>query len=180
MESAIVLPTALHGITGLNDEERLLVSIRRIIRATDLYSKRLSKTVGLTAPQLMLLQTIHGLGAVSISRLSADMSLSQATVTTILDRLEARGLVCRRRSEEDKRVVNALLTEKGEEILASAPRPLQDTFSAQFQGLEDWEKAMIVSAMERVAVMMNAEDLDASPLLHVGAVDRPGAQTDHD
>lgn len=160
----------------MTEEERLLVSIRRIIRATDLYSKHLSKTVGLTAPQLMLLQTIHGLGAVSISRLSAEMSLSQATVTTILDRLEARGLVCRRRSEEDKRVVNALLTAKGEQVLSSAPRPLQDTFSARFQALEEWEKSMIVAAMERVAVMMNADDIDASPLLHLGAVDR--AQTE--
>jgi len=165
---------------GLTDEERLLVSIRRIIRATDLYSKHLSKTVGLTAPQLMLLQTIHGLGAVSISRLSADMSLSQATVTTILDRLEARGFVCRRRSQEDKRVVNALLTEAGEKVLASAPRPLQETFSARFEALDDWEKSMIVSAMERVAVMMNAEALDASPLLHLGAMDRTGVQSDED
>ncbi len=160
----------------MTEEERLLVSIRRIIRATDLYSRHLSKTVGLTAPQLMLLQTIHGLGAVSISRLSAEMSLSQATVTTILDRLEARGLVCRRRSEEDKRVVNALLTEKGEQVLSSAPRLLQDAFSARFQALEDWEKSMIVAAMERVAVMMNAEDIDASPLLHLGAVDRAQAE----
>lgn len=155
----------------MTEEERLLVSIRRIIRATDLYSKHLSKTVGLTAPQLMLLQTVHDLGAVAISRLSAEMSLSQATVTTIVDRLEARGLVCRRRSETDKRVVNALLTPGGEEVLSSAPRPLQDTFSARFQALESWEKSMIVAAMERVAVMMNAEDIDASPLLHLGAVD---------
>jgi DNA-binding MarR family transcriptional regulator len=166
------------GFAGVTEEERLLVSIRRIIRATDLYSKHLSKTVGLTAPQLMLLQTVHGLGAVSISRLSAEMSLSQATVTTILDRLEARGLVCRRRSEEDKRVVNALLTDKGEQVLGSAPRPLQDTFSARFQRLQDWEKSMIVAAMERVAVMMNADDIDASPLLHVGAVDRAQAEED--
>ena len=124
-----------------NQEDQVLITIRQIIRATDLYSRQLSKQVGLTAPQLLVLKAVGGLATVSISRLSAEVSLSQATVTTILDRLEARGLVARHRSTKDKRVVHATLTEAGQAKLNEAPTPLQDQFSKQFAALQDWEKS---------------------------------------
>ena len=53
-------------------------------------------------------------------------------------------------------------------MMQKAPTPLQDTFGTRFAALEDWEKSMIVAALQRVAVMMNAEEIDASPVLHVG------------
>lgn len=159
-----------------SQEQQVLISIRQIIRATDLYSKQLSKQVGLTAPQLLILQSIQQLGAVSISKLSAEVSLSQATVTTIIDRLETRRLVTRHRSTKDKRVVHATLTQKGEEMLRAAPMPLQDVFSDRFTKLQGWEKSMLVSALQRVASMMNAEKIDASPLLHVGVADETASE----
>ena len=100
-------------MTEINQEDQVLINLRQIIRATDLYSRQLNKEVGLTAPQLLILQAIRGLGAVSISKLSQQVSLSQATVTNIIDRLESRGLVARHRSTEDRRVVHATLTEVG-------------------------------------------------------------------
>lgn len=149
-------------------KEDVLIAIRKIIRATDLHSRKLTKTVGLTAPQLLVLQAIRDLGAVAISRLSSEVSLSQATVTTILDRLEKRGLVDRRRSEQDKRVVHALLTDAGRAVVESAPTPLQEAFSVRFEQLETWEQSLILSALQRVAAMMDAEDIDASPFLELG------------
>ena len=91
----------------LNHIEEVLIALRRVIRATDLHSKYLAKTTGLTAPQILLLQTLRDKGQVTIGELAQEMSLSQATVTTILDRLEKRGLVYRQRSQTDKRKVHA-------------------------------------------------------------------------
>ncbi|KZZ41721.1 transcriptional regulator, partial [Oleiphilus sp. HI0085] len=136
--------------------EEVLVSLRRVIRATDLHSKHLAKTTGLTAPQILLLQTIRNKGEVSIGELAHDMSLSQATVTTILDRLEKREFVYRERSKEDKRKVHAYLTDAGLEVLKDAPTPLQDQFAKQFNDLQEWEQTMIISSLQRVAQMMDA------------------------
>lgn len=152
--------------------DQVLVALRRVIRATDLHSKHLAKTTGLTAPQILLLQTIRDRGEVSIGQLAEEMSLSQATVTTILDRLEKRGLVYRERSKEDKRKVHAYLTEDGASTLKSAPMPLQDQFARQFKDLHDWEQTMIISSLQRVAQMMDAQHIDASPVLDVGVLDR--------
>ena len=53
------------------------------------------------------------LGDVTVKRISDEVSLSQATVTTILNRLEDRGLLERVRNADDKRIVNARLTAAG-------------------------------------------------------------------
>lgn len=82
----------------MNNYEQVLVALRRVIRATDLHSKRLSKHAGLTGPQLLIMRTIRDLGEVTIGTIAENVSLSQATVTTILDRLELRKLVYRVRS----------------------------------------------------------------------------------
>lgn len=153
--------------------EQVLTSLRRVIRATDLHSKRLAKTSGLTAPQILLLQAIRKMEFSTIGQLAREVSLSQATVTNILDRLEKRALVIRERSTIDKRKVHVCLTDHGEEIIMRAPTPLQEQFARQFTDLKDWEQSMIIAALQRVAQMMDAEHLDASPVLDVGTLDRP-------
>ena len=104
----------------------VLVALRRIIRATDLHSKRLSKESGLTAPQLLILQTLRNEGELTAGEVARKVSLSQATVTTIIDRLEKREYVIRERSSQDKRKVFLHLSDAGRDALGNAPKPLQD------------------------------------------------------
>lgn len=157
----------------MNQLDQVLTSLRRVIRATDLHSKRLAKETGLTAPQILLLQSIRRLEGAAIGQLAHEVSLSQATVTTILDRLEKRGYIERERSTVDKRKVHVHLTDKGIEVLRDAPTPLQEHFARQFNDLQEWEQTMLITALQRVAHMMDAEHIDASPVLDVGTLDRP-------
>lgn len=156
----------------MDKHEEILISLRRIIRATDLNAKRLAKETGLTAPQLLLLQAIDQMPDATIGALAKDVNLSQATVTAIVDRMENRKLVRRKRNEADKRKVNVLLTKTGQKVLSKAPTILQDRFLERLEDLEDWEQTFIIGALQRVAHMMDAEDIDASPVLDVGAIDR--------
>lgn len=157
-----------------NSLEDVLIAMRRVSRATDLHSKFLAKTTGLTTPQMLLLQAVSNKGPVTIGTLANEISLSQATVTSILDRLESRGLVTRVRSTEDKRRVHVHLTDTAVSLLKHAPVPLQRQFAEQFGSLQEWEQSMIVSALQRVAQMMDANELEAAPLLHAGAMDKQG------
>ncbi len=156
----------------MSNAEEVLATLRQIIRATDLYSHKLHKTLGLTTPQLMVLRTVAREGDVSLAALSRAVSLAAPTVTTILKRLEQRGFVTRERSALDRRVVHTRLTEAGVHAAKTAPPPLQDGFLAQFQTLAVWEQSMILAALQRVASMMNAGHLDAAPVLHLGAIER--------
>jgi DNA-binding MarR family transcriptional regulator len=99
--------------------------------------------------------------------------MSQATATTILDRLERNGLVQRVRSVKDKRKVHAHLTEKGQALLLEAPTPLQQSFITKFQRLEEWEQSLMLSSVQRISSMMNAEDIDVAPVLELGSITKP-------
>ena len=150
----------------------VLIALRRIIRATDLHSKYLAKNTGLTAPQMLLLQTVRNKGEDTVGALAKEMSLSQATVTTILDRLEKKALISRERSTTDRRKVLVYLSDSALDILKDAPPPLQDQFTRQFNDLQEWEQLMLISSLGRIAQMMDAQHIDAAPVLDVGTLDR--------
>jgi len=156
--------------------EDVLVTLRQIIRAIDLHSRRLVQDHGLTGPQLVLLKAL-GHDELSSGELARRVSLSQGTVTGVLDRLERRGLIVRARSEEDRRRVIVRLTEAGVSVLAEAPSLLQDQFVAGFERLADWEQTLILSSLERVAAMMGAGDLEVEGLLVGEPLREPAQET---
>jgi DNA-binding MarR family transcriptional regulator len=156
----------------MSNVEEVLIALRRVIRATDMHSRQLVKSTGLTSPQIVLMQAIQQAKELTIGEAAQRVNLSQATVTSILDRLEKRDLVYRIRSVSDKRKVYVSLTPTGLETLFNAPLPLQSSFVNQFEALKDWEQHMILSALQRIAHMMDAEQIDASPYLEVGDIDR--------
>lgn len=149
-----------------------LIALRRILRATDLNARTLARATGLTTPQLIVLEIVATSGRTTPKEIATRASVGQATATSLVDKLEARALVTRTRSDTDKRVVWVSATEEGRRMLQAAPDPLQKIFSAEFEKLPDWEQAMIVAALEKIGTMLNAANLDASPVLDVGVIDR--------
>ena len=149
----------------------VLIALRRIIQAIDLYSRSLVKKHGITLPQLVILQELSKNNGMSVGELAKAISLGQATVTGILDRLENRGLVIRRKSDYDKRKVFISPTEECNKIIAATPSPLQQTFVSQFEKLQDWEKVMILTVLQRIVAMMDAKSIEAYPLLTTESLD---------
>lgn len=143
----------------------VLSALRRIIRATDLHSKRLARQAGLTTPQTVVLQAVRDLGEVTSGALARRVHLSQGTVTTILDRLEGRGLIERYRSTSDRRVVHSRLTRQGRAVLRKAPPLLHERFLDAFDELPRKRQRQIIETLDEVAAMMGVADLDAAPLL---------------
>lgn len=150
--------------------EELLVAIRRVIRAIDLRSKKLSKEVGITGPQLLVLQALKSQPGITAKQLAENINLSQATVTSILDRLENKLLINRIRSDEDRRRVFLFLTEVGQQTLHESPKAMEDAFIEKFNHLEDWEQSLLLSSVQRVAGMMDANDIDAAPILNISEI----------
>lgn len=155
----------------------VLVAIRRIIRAVDLHSKRLVQQHGLTGPQLVVLKELGRMQSAATSQLAAAVSLSPATVTGILNRLEKRELVARAKSAHDRRKTEVTLTEAGGAIADSVLSLLQDRFVSELHELEDWEQTQLLSTLQRVAFMMEASELEASPVLVTGPMDASADKT---
>lgn len=142
-----------------------LVALRRILRATELFGRELAQSAGLTPVQFRVLQLVSEKGHATATEIAQRMHVSQATVTSLVDKLVAKGVVMREKSQTDRRQINICITEAGHETIADAPDALQQRYVRKFQALDDWEQAMIVATLERVATMLDAEALDASPVL---------------
>ena len=97
--------------------------------------------------------------------IAKQISLSQATVTTILDRLEQQGFIVRKRGQSDKRKVYIEASEKTKDILASKPSLLQSDFIDRFNRLKDWEQTLLLSSLQRIASMMDSGQLESEPIL---------------
>ena len=158
--------------------QMVLLSLRQIIRAMDLRSRQLEKSVGLTVPQLIVLKEVAEAEELPIGLIAKHVSLSQATVTTIVDRLEQRGAITRHRAESDRRKVYVRLTTIGRELIEKSPTILQEEFLNAFEGLEMWEQSQILATLQRVAAMMNAEKIPAQPLLTVEPLPEGVPETD--
>lgn len=153
-------------------DHRILRSIRRIIRAVDVHSRKLSGTFQLTTPQLITLLCIVDEGPVSLSHISKRVNLSSSTIVGILDRLEAKGLVLRERSQIDRRLVFVHATKKGTTVARSAPSPLQDELLSRLNALPESEQLQLATALERIVELMHAKGLDAAPILEIGDMAR--------
>lgn len=147
--------------------KEVLRTLRKITRGIDLHSQRLVKVHGLTGPQLLVLKELAENPAMTPSQLARRLSISQATITTMLDRLTKNGYLTRLRDTKDKRKVHIQLEPKGLEILEKSPSVLQEDFVQSFSNLPDWEQTQILSSLQRIAQLMNAQDIKVSP--HIAA-----------
>ena len=150
--------------------ELALIALRRILKATDANVKALARETGLTASQLLVLQVLKSRGETLTGDLARAVDLKQATVSIIVDKLQNMGLVERRRGESDRRRVWVRITDAGATSVKGAPDLLQETFRSRFRHLADWEQASLVAALLRIVSLLDAERIDASPLLAVGDV----------
>ena len=146
-------------------EFRVLMALRRIIRAVDIHSRKLHNNLNITTPQLICLYSLQNNGPSTLSDLALSVKLSMSTVNGIVDRLESKGLVNRERGTKDRRKVYVTPTDYGQVFTKAAPSLLQDRLSQSLRELPQLEQIAIAMSLERVVGLMEAENIDASPNL---------------
>ena len=149
---------------------KILASIRRIIRAVDIYSRKLVKEYNVTTPQHVCLFTIVDGGPLTVSELGKRVSLGQSTVVGILDRLEKKDMIRRDRDTADRRKVFVSATELGKAAISQSPSPLQDKLADELSKLSELEQSTIALSLEHICEMMEAQDIEAGPILETKSV----------
>jgi MarR family 2-MHQ and catechol resistance regulon transcriptional repressor len=124
------LPGGTEGASGVDtpadrswsaDQERALRLWIALARCFATFSRAVAGKVqeyGLTTPQFGILEALYHLGPLSLGDLAGKLLVTGGNVTYVMDRLEEQGLVYRERSPEDRRIIQAKLTEKGHELMA--------------------------------------------------------------
>lgn len=132
--------------------------LRQMMRAMDKHSKYIQERYDVTIPQLICLREIHRCGRISFGDITHRISLNKSTVSGIVDRLENRGLLRRRRIKEDRRKIHVEITEKGKHFVKVAPPPLPSQFIEKFKSLNVTEIDMLLGAIEKICELFSIQE----------------------
>jgi DNA-binding MarR family transcriptional regulator len=83
------------------------------------YQPHLEK-LGITYPQYLVLMVLWETDSIAVSEITRRLILNTNTITPVLKRMEAQGIITRQRSEEDERKVIVTLTPKGKRLQIEA------------------------------------------------------------
>jgi|GEM_PF-132317 len=147
--------------------------LRRVFQVVHGHSKRIERATGLTGPQLWAIKVLAESGALRVSDLARRMYLHPSTVVGILDRLAARGLVERRRSDLDRRVVAVSLSGRGRALVENVPEVAQGLLVAGLERLSSRDLETVSGGLRIVVGLLGAERMPPKLLLSPG-VNAPG------
>lgn len=147
---------------------RILSAIRQVIRRIEVDSRRLAASHQITGPQLITLITVVERGPIAAAAIARHIHVSASTMVGILDRLESKGLVERRRDATDRRRAYVSATDAGRSLVAQAPYPLQYSLQNALNRLSERQQKQTATSLERLVRLLGAENIDAAPLLKIG------------
>lgn len=153
--SAFYDPATASGQVGLAFK-RAMVAVRRL-------RGRETQRIGqLSYAQYGLLHGLAGGCEFSARELAEHTDLSPATVTQMLEHLEAAGLVTRTRSEQDRRVVLSVLTEVGAAVVAERSEQLGRRWREALVGFSEEQLGTAAAVLGQIASVFDSfsrEDL---------------------
>ena len=143
----------------------ILKSLRQIVRAVAIHSKKLDHDHNLTVSQLICLLTLEDKEPLTATKISEYIHVSASTVIGILDRLEEKGFIQRIRSKSDRRLVDVTITEKGLKAAKEAPPPLQDVLATSVRELPEIEQVAISLSLKKIVDLLKGMRVIAAPQL---------------
>ncbi len=103
---------------------------------------------GFTFPQLSIISILAKHDKQKVSDISEKMGLSDSTVSGILDRLEQKGIVERKRNKDDRRVVKIYLSKGSQKICQEFHRKREEYFVHLLKKLSEQEMDDIIKGLE--------------------------------
>ena len=153
-------PNTMNNKLPPDHTKQIIYSIRRLIQASELYTKELNKKYQISSAQLNCILTLDENGPLPLSKIAEHMMVKSSTVTGVVDRLEKKGFAERMRNSPDRRVITIQLTETGKKLAENAPPPIQQKI---IDGLRQTEKAkieQIVLSLSMLTDMLDVQDLE--------------------
>lgn len=132
----------------------------KLMKASELIqdaAQLLFKEHGLSAPQYNVLRILRGAGdeGLNCQEISSRMITRVPDITRLLDRLEAKNLVERRRSETDRRVVMTTITRPGLKLLKDIDSPLDQQVRNNFRSLTSADLGRLDELMDTLLDGLN-------------------------
>jgi len=142
-------------------EQTITQQLRKIFKAIQAHSKSIEKSCGLSSVRLWMLFEISSTEAIKVSELASILSIHRSTCSNMLDKLEDKNLIYRKRSKTDQRAVHLYITEEGKATLAKAPSSPEGILSASLGKLSEQQLAELEHSFSLLLDAMHVKDEQA-------------------
>lgn len=140
------------------ETKELLLAYLDALTLAEPIQARLWQMAELTVTQIAVLRQLRG-GPRSSGKLGRAVGLSPTSITRLLDRLERRGLISRRRDSEDRRVVEVHLAPDGDRLLGEIRLLRGSPLHRAVESLSSEERRRLTSGLRRLIEL--ARDISA-------------------
>ncbi len=130
-----------------SDERAVIDGVRRVVRALRESSRAVEVAVGLSGAQVFVLHALSGARPLSLNEVAARTLTHQSSVSVVVSRLVARGLVRRVRARDDARKLQLALTPKGAAVAARVPFVEQQRMLAGLRKLSPTQVRALARAL---------------------------------
>ena len=133
-------------------EEEAALNIVRTADALKRGGEQLFRRHGITSAQYNVLRILRGAGdrGLHCSAVAERMITAEPDITRLLMRMERLGLLVRHRDNTDRRMVTAIATDRGLQLLDELETPLRRLQERQFALLSEREIGTLIGGLEKV------------------------------
>ena len=129
---------------------KLWVVLARCSNAVHELAKKSASKFGVSASEFGVMEALYHLGRLPLSAIAEKVLLSGGSITYSVDKLESRGLVRRKHSKDDRRVILADLTNQGQTLMSTHfPKHAQEIANAMSQ-LSQEEQSAATEMLKRL------------------------------
>jgi DNA-binding MarR family transcriptional regulator len=118
----------------------------------------MERTLGVTAPQRLVLRLLGRFPGITAGQLARALHVDPGTLSASLRRLEARGLIERRRDPADSRRVTVGLTRQGRELDVPRQGTIEAAADALLASTSPRDLAATVRVLDRFAEILGSDD----------------------
>jgi MarR family transcriptional regulator, lower aerobic nicotinate degradation pathway regulator len=162
---------AKDDLAATAEVQAILEALRRIVQVLRVTSRTAERRHGVSAAQLFVLHVLALDGSVSVNGLAQRTLTHQSSVSVVVARLAAAGLVRRSRSRSDRRRIEVTLTERGRSVLRRVPEPAQAHLFAALSSMPAAERRALAHGLGTLVQGMGISDGVAEMFFE----DHPGA-----
>lgn len=147
---------------GVREANRAMDGLRKIVRALRVGNVRAEASHGISSAQLFALRAIDVAPGGSLRELADRTLTSQSTVSEVVARLAAQGLITRVASQEDRRRIELSVSADGRKILETAPATTQEQLAAGFLSLPSAQQRVLATGIETWIVAAGLSEVSAA------------------
>jgi DNA-binding MarR family transcriptional regulator len=140
-------------------EDQTFIALQKAADGTGQQAEQLVKANGLTGAQYNVLRILRGAEpeGLGCSGIGERMISHDPDMTRLLDRMEKRGMITRKRQQDDRRVVKTRITPEGLTTLRKLDQPIRELHKRQFRHLSAAQLKNLIDTLDQILSAKNPE-----------------------